>query len=119
VLDAVEISIGGKNVSTTIEGRRRFPIQVRVQRGERDDIDALGRILVSAPPGMGKAGQPQGVTYIPLSMVAKITREVGVNEIASENGLLRSFVQANVQGRDLGALLRRWNRNSRAWIGKA
>lgn len=103
VLDAVEVSIGGKNVTTTIEGRRRFPIQVRVERGERDDIDALGRILVSAPPGMGKAGE--GVTYIPLSMVAKITREVGANEIASENGLLRSFVQANVQGRDLGGFV--------------
>jgi len=39
VLDAVEISIGGKNVSTTIEGRQRFPIQIRVQRSERDDIE--------------------------------------------------------------------------------
>ena len=38
VLDAVEISIGGKNVSTTIEGRERFPIQIRVERVERGDI---------------------------------------------------------------------------------
>jgi copper/silver efflux system protein len=116
VLDAVEISIGGKNVSTTIEGRQRFPIQIRVERGERDDIEKLSRILVSAPPGeMGQIGpmspiNPIGngaakTTYIPLGMVAKITRQVGANEIASENGRLRSYVQANVQDRDLGGFV--------------
>ncbi|MEI6675627.1 MAG: CusA/CzcA family heavy metal efflux RND transporter, partial [Verrucomicrobiota bacterium] len=52
VLDAVEIAIGGKNVSTTIEGRQRFPIQIRVERGERDDIEKLSRILIAAKPGM-------------------------------------------------------------------
>ncbi len=130
VLDAVEISIGGKNVSTTIEGRERFPIQIRVQRSERDDIEKLSRILVAAKPGMGAApATPAGgmgggmaagaassasapaaddgkeVPYIPLGMVAKITREIGANEIASENGLLRSYVQANVQDRDLGGFV--------------
>ncbi len=130
VLDAVEISIGGKNVSTTIEGRERFPIQIRVERGERDDIEKLSRILVAAKPGMGGApAAPSGgmgggmgggaaaaasaaptadggtVPYIPLGMVAKITREIGANEIASENGLLRSYVQANVQDRDLGGFV--------------
>ena len=55
VLDAVEISIGGKNVSTTIEGRERFHIQIRVQRSERDDIEKLSRILVAAKPGMSAA----------------------------------------------------------------
>lgn len=107
VLDAVEISIGGKNVSTTIEGRERFPIQIRVQRSERDDIEELGRILIAAKPGMNSADGPnrQMVPYIPLGMVAKITREIGANEIASENGLLRSYVQANVQDRDLGGFV--------------
>ncbi len=130
VLDAVEISIGGKNVSTTIEGRERFPIQIRVERGERDDIEKLSRILVAAKPSMtaapaapsgGMGGGMNGaaaattnttpvddgktVTYIPLGMVAKITREIGANEIASENGLLRSYVQANVQDRGLGSFV--------------
>jgi Cu(I)/Ag(I) efflux system membrane protein CusA/SilA len=130
VLDAVEISIGGKNVSTTIEGRERFPIQIRVQRSERDDIEELGRILIAARPGMSatastpqtggmggmgggtsgtsqvaQAGNGETITYIPLGMVAKITREIGANEIASENGLLRSYVQANVQDRDLGGFV--------------
>jgi Cu(I)/Ag(I) efflux system membrane protein CusA/SilA len=131
VLDAVEISIGGKNVSTTIEGRQRFPIQIRVERGERDDIEKLSRILIAAKPGMSAAAAPQagggmgggmggGATaaaapagggdastapYIPLGMVAKITRSIGANEIASENGKLRSYVQANVQDRDLGGFV--------------
>ena len=113
VLDAVEISIGGKNVSTTIEGRQRFPIQIRVERGERDDIEKLSRILVAAGTGgvgpigqMGAIGQePKGTPYIPLGMVAKISRSTGANEIASENGKLRSYVQANVRDRDLGGFV--------------
>jgi Cu(I)/Ag(I) efflux system membrane protein CusA/SilA len=104
VLDAVEVSIGGKNVSTTIEGRERFPIQIRVQRSERDDIEKLGRILIATRPGMSK-GASEVTPNIPLGMVAKITREVGANEIASENGLLRSYVQANVTDRDLGGFV--------------
>jgi len=58
VLGAVEISIGGKNVSITIEGRERFPIQIRVQRGERGDIEKLSRILVAARRGMSVARPP-------------------------------------------------------------
>ncbi len=110
VLDAVEVAIGGKNVSITIEGRERFPIQVRVQRSERDNIEELGRILIAARPGMAAGSTPamagtETLPYIPLGMVARITREVGANEIASENGRLRAYVQANVQDRDLGGFV--------------
>jgi Cu(I)/Ag(I) efflux system membrane protein CusA/SilA len=121
VLDAVEVSIGGKNVSTVIEGRERYPIQIRVQRSERDDIEELGRILIATRPGMASpapaATMPASGTSmestapdkpaasIPLGMVAKISRETGANEIASENGRLRSYVQANVQDRDLGSFV--------------
>lgn len=95
VLDAVEVGIGGRNVATTIEGRQRFPIQVRLQRDERDDLERLGSILVTAPSGL----------QIPLAQVTTLRRVVGPNEIASENGRLRVFVQANVQGRDLGSFV--------------
>ena len=128
VLDAVEVAIGGKNVSVTIEGRERYPIQVRLERGERDDIEKIGRILIATRSGMGNGtdttdttgGGGMGVgeskikneiksknegAYIPLAMVAAITREVGANEIASENGRLRAYVQANVQDRDLGGFV--------------
>ena len=131
VLDAVEVAIGGKKVSVTIEGRERYPIQVRLERGERDDIEKIGRILIATKSGMGggaaessgggaagggmggggaaksssTASASSATAYIPLAMVATITREVGANEIASENGRLRSYVQANVQDRDLGGFV--------------
>ena len=141
VLDAVEIAIGGKNVSTTIEGRQRFPIQIRVERGERDDIEKLSRILIAAKPGMnppatgapsggamggaaagaavGATGDDSNIPYIPLGMVAHISRGVGANEIASENGRLRSYVQANVQDRDLGGFVQEVEQKLKAvnWDG--
>ena len=95
VLDAVEVGIGGGTVGTTLEGRQRIPIQVRLARTERDDLDRLGSILVAAPEGPA----------IPLAQVARIRRTTGPNEIASENGRLRVFVQANVQDRDLGGFV--------------
>ncbi len=95
VLDVVETGLGGKNVTTTIEGRQRFPIQLRYQRDERDEIERLGDALVFTPAGQA----------IPLGQVAKITRVSGPSEIDSENGRLRVFVQANVQGRDLGGFV--------------
>jgi Cu(I)/Ag(I) efflux system membrane protein CusA/SilA len=95
ILQAVEAGIGGRNVTTTIEGRQRFPIQVRVQRDERDDIERLGDILVATPRGQ----------HIPLGQLVDIRRATGPSEIASENGRLRVFVQANVAGRDLGGFV--------------
>jgi len=127
VMDAVETAIGGKNVSVVIQGRERYPIQVRLERSEREDIEKLGRILVSpggaaAQPGGGAGGGMSSMPavgavpaagmsaqtssqYVPLGMVARITRELGANEIYSENGELRSYVQANVQDRDLGGFV--------------
>ena len=96
VLDVVEAGLGGKNVTTTIEGRQRFPIQVRLDRGERDDIERLAEVLVATPSGK----------FVPLGQVAKIRRSSGASEIASENGRLRVFVQANVQERDLGGFMK-------------
>lgn len=95
VLDYVEAGIGGVNVTTTIEGRQRLPVQVRLARDERDDIAELGRILVAGRDG----------TYVPLAQLAEIRRNIGPSEIQSEDGLLKLFVQANVQGRDLGSFV--------------
>ena len=82
VLDVVEAGLGGKNLTTTIEGRQRFPIQVRLERHERDDLERLGEVLVPTPSGK----------FIPLGQVATIRRSTGPSEIASENGRIRLFV---------------------------
>jgi len=96
VLDIVETGLGGKNVTTTIEGRQRFPVQVRFQRDERDDIARLPDVLVFTPTGK----------TIPLGQLAKFSRVLGPSELTSENGRLKVFVQANVQGRDLGGFVK-------------
>jgi Cu(I)/Ag(I) efflux system membrane protein CusA/SilA len=91
-----ETGLGVKNVTTSIEGRERHPIQVRLQRSEREDLERLGAILVATPSGR----------QIPLGQVAKMARNTGPSEIASENGRLRVYVQANVQDRDLGGFVK-------------
>lgn len=94
-LEVVEAGLGGRIVTTAIEGRQRVPVQVRLQRSERDDLTRLKDVLVTAPSGR----------VVPLGQIADITRAEGPNEIASENGQLRAFVQANVSGRDLGSFV--------------
>ena len=95
VLDVVEVGLGGKSVSTAIDARNRYPIQVRLERSEREDLTRLKDVLVTSPSGK----------VIPLGQLASISRVEGPNEIVSENGRLRAFVQANVTGRDLGSFV--------------
>lgn len=95
VLEAVEVGVGGRRVTTAIEGRERVPVLVRLIRGERTEIEDVGRILVAAPNGV----------HVPLGMLAEVQRTVGPAVIDSENGRLRAFVQMNVDGQDLGGFV--------------
>ena len=95
VFRQVEAGIGGTTVATTIKGRERWPIQVRLEQADRGDIDRLGEIPVFTPSG----------ATVQLRQVADLKRTVGPNEIQSENGRLRVFVQANVRDRDLGGFV--------------
>jgi len=80
--DVVEIAIGGRKITSTVEGRERFPVRVRYQRELRDDIEKLGRILV---PGSG------GV-QIPISQLAEIRYVRGPQAIKSEDTFLVGYV---------------------------
>ena len=84
VLDVVEVGLGGRNVTTVIEGRNRVPVQVRLQRSEREDLTRLRDVLVTSPGTDGRPGK-----VIPLGQLADIARAEGPDEIASENGRLR------------------------------
>jgi Cu(I)/Ag(I) efflux system membrane protein CusA/SilA len=95
ITDVIETALAGKMLSTTIEGRRRFPIRVRYARELRDSPEALREVLV-----MSMTGEP-----VPLAKVVDITVTSGPSMISSENGLLRVYVQANVQDRDLGGFV--------------
>jgi len=80
--DVVEVAIGGKKITTTVEGRERFPVRVRYQRELRDQIETMGRILVP-----GKGGQ-----QIPLEQVAEIRYVRGPQVIKSEDTFLVGYV---------------------------
>lgn len=96
VYEYIEAGLGGATVGTTLKGRERWPLQVRLEQADREDIDRLGELPLATPSG----------ALIQLRQVADIKRTVGPNEIASENGRLRVFVQANVADRDLGGFVR-------------
>lgn len=80
--DVIEAAVGGMNVSNTIEGRERYPIQIRYARELRDDPEQLKRILVMAPNG----------TPVPLMQVADIRVTTGPPMIRSEGGQLLGIV---------------------------
>jgi Cu(I)/Ag(I) efflux system membrane protein CusA/SilA len=95
VEDVIETAIGGKNLTTTIEGRQRFPVRVRYARDFRENVEDLKDVLVAAPNN----------AQIPLGMLADIRTVMGPAMISSENGLLRGTVLMNVRGRDAGGFV--------------
>ena len=94
VQQTIMTAIGGQNVSTTIEGRERYPINVRYPRELRDEMDKLGRVLV---PSMSGA-------QIPLGQLAALRLVEGPSMIRDENGKLAGYVYVDVDTarRDLG-----------------
>ena len=87
----VQRAIGGENVTTTVEGRERYAVNVRYQRDFRGDLGALGRVLV---PVAG--GQKQ----IPVSQLARISVTEGPSMIRDEDGLLAGYVYLDIADRD-------------------
>jgi len=82
VQEVIEVAIGGRRVTTTVEGRERYPVRIRYMRELRDSIETLGKILVPAPGG------PQ----IPLIQLAEIRYIRGPQAIKSEDTFLIGYV---------------------------
>ncbi|MFN2622452.1 MAG: efflux RND transporter permease subunit [Chthoniobacterales bacterium] len=91
VNDVIESAIGGKNITTTVEGRERYPVSVRYARDFREDLDALKRVLVPTPTG----------AQVPISMLADIKYKTGPPSIRDENGQLVGFVFVDITTSDL------------------
>ncbi len=89
--EVVSKAIGGENVTTTVEGRERYPVNVRYMRDFRADLGALGRVLVPAS---------EGKRQIPLSQLATVNVASGPSMIRNEDGLLTGYVYVDVTGRD-------------------
>ncbi len=95
IQDVIETAIGGKNLTTTIEGRQRFPVRVRYARAFREDPESLGQVLVSGMNGV----------QVKLAELATLRTVIGPSMITSENSLLRGTVLLNVRGRDVGGFV--------------
>lgn len=86
-------AIGGENITTTVEGRQRFPVNLRYPRELRDDLDRLRRVLVPTPSG----------AQVPLGQLATIELVQGPAMIRDENGFLAGYVYVDIAGRDVGS----------------
>jgi Cu(I)/Ag(I) efflux system membrane protein CusA/SilA len=89
----VSSAVGGEAVTTTVEGRERYTVNVRYARELRDDVPKLGRVLVPTPSG----------AQIPLMDIADIRMTTGPAMIRDENGLLTGYVYIDIAGRDVGS----------------
>ncbi len=92
---AIETAIAGKRASTFIEGQRRIAITVRFAEEARKDIEAVSRLLISAP----------GAERVPLSKLAEIREVEAPAQISREKGMRRVVVETNIRGRDLGGFV--------------
>ena len=124
VNEIVETAIGGKTIAMTVEGRERYPINVRYARDFRDDLDALKRVLVPLPMEGGMERQSGGAAerrsgagemtastlprsdtatlrQVPISMLADISYQTGPPSIRNENGQLVGFVFVDITGDDI------------------
>lgn len=89
----IETAIGGMSVTTTIEGRERYPVNIRYPRELREDLDKLKRVLVSTPNGV----------QVPISLLADIELKTGPAMIRDEDAMLTGYVFVDVVGRDIGS----------------
>jgi len=123
VQNVVEVALGGKEITMTVEGRERYPVRVRYPREWLASEERIKNVLVPAGGGAMERGMGNGMAeagwrangapaegmkkeggrlrQIPLSQVADVKIVPGPSMIKSENGLLRSYVQLNVRDRDI------------------
>ncbi len=92
----VTSAIGGEEITTTVEGRERYSVNVRYARELRDDLPKLERVLVPTPSG----------AHIPISEIAEVRITTGPSMIRDENGMLAGYVYVDMAGRDVGGYVR-------------
>jgi copper/silver efflux system protein len=97
VQQAVTSGIGGEMVAENVEGRERYPVNVRYSRDFRDNVDELQRVLIGTPSG----------AQIPISEVAKISFSRGPSMIRDEDGALTGYVYTDLSTKDYGGFVTR------------
>jgi Cu(I)/Ag(I) efflux system membrane protein CusA/SilA len=97
VQDVIQSALGGENVTQTVEGRERYPVNVRYAREFRESLPALGRVLVKTPTGV----------HVPLGQLAEIGLAPGPAMIRDEDGQLAGYVYVDTSTRDTGGYVAR------------
>ena len=97
VQDVIQTAIGGMNVTQTVEGLERYPVNLRYPRELRDNVTALKRVLLPTPGG----------AQIPLSLVAEVVMRRGPPAIKSENARPSAWIYVDIQGSDIGGYVER------------
>jgi Cu(I)/Ag(I) efflux system membrane protein CusA/SilA len=95
VQQAVTSGIGGEMVAENVEGRERYPVNVRYSRDFRDNVEELQRVLIGTPSGV----------QIPISDVAKISFSRGPSMIRDEDGALTGYVYIDLNTKDYGGFV--------------
>jgi copper/silver efflux system protein len=99
VQTAVASGIGGQNVAENIEGRERYPINVRYQRDFRDNVEQMHGVLIGTPSG----------AQIPLGQVARISFARGPAMIRDEDGALTGYIYIDLKNTDYGSFVTKAN----------
>ncbi len=97
VQDVIQTAIGGMNVTWTVEGLERYPVNLRYPRELRDNPESLKRVLIPTPTG----------AHIPLSLVADLRLRRGPPGIKSENARLSSWIYVDIKTSDIGGYVRK------------
>jgi Cu(I)/Ag(I) efflux system membrane protein CusA/SilA len=97
VQDVIMTAIGGMNITYTVEGLERYPVNLRYSRELRDDIEQLKRVLVPAPTG----------AQVPLAQLADISIHKGPAGIKSENARRTAWIYVDIRGVDVGTFVKR------------
>lgn len=100
VQQAVSSGIGGMNIAENVQGRERYPINVRYARDFRDDIDELNRVLIATPSS----------AQIPIQQVANISFSRGPAMIRDEDGQLTGYVYIDTSTKDYGGFVKQASR---------
>lgn len=96
VQDVIQTAIGGMNISQTVEGLERYPINLRYSRELRDDISSLRRVLVATPSG----------AQVPLEQLASLNFIKGPPAIKTENARPNAWVYIDLEGIDVGTYVK-------------
>ncbi|MBL4820604.1 MAG: efflux RND transporter permease subunit [Gammaproteobacteria bacterium] len=95
VQNIIQSAIGGMNITETVEGLERYPINLRYPRGLRDDLETLKRVLIPTPTG----------TQIPLALVAELNYRRGPPVIKSENARPNAWIYVDISSSDIGGFV--------------